>query len=220
MVGGFCTYIRLAINSKLFPSFLNSGFFPAVGEGQSNLGFPGWREVCDWLDESFVVQVPEDSPVKAPLLKNPEVPQLENYRLVPDEKFWESFPKKDLPVKVETEVLTEVFEDLINKASCRMTASELRRARKVVNDLKNGADAYQRGPLPPVNSVNSQSTFEHGRLLTDTAATWVKKGFVAGPFDYPPVPGFRTNPLGVVVKNGKVRPILLCLALLEGALTH
>ena len=34
------------------------------------------------------------------------------------------------------------------------------------------------------------------------------KGFVTGPFETPPVPGFRANPLGVVVRNGKVRPIL------------
>ena len=31
---------------------------------------------------------------------------------------------------------------------------------------------------------------------------------MAGPFETPPVPGFRANPLGVVVRNGKVRPIL------------
>ena len=31
---------------------------------------------------------------------------------------------------------------------------------------------------------------------------------MSGPFSTPPVPGFRSNPLGVVVKNGKIRPIL------------
>ena len=31
---------------------------------------------------------------------------------------------------------------------------------------------------------------------------------MAGPFVTPPVQGFRANPLGVVVRNGKVRPIL------------
>ena len=36
----------------------------------------------------------------------------------------------------------------------------------------------------------------------------MKKGFVAGPFDTPPVAGFRANPLAVVVRNGKIRPIL------------
>ena len=32
---------------------------------------------------------------------------------------------------------------------------------------------------------------------------------MAGPFTTPPVPGFRANPLGVVVRNSKVRPILI-----------
>ena len=45
-------------------------------------------------------------------------------------------------------------------------------------------------------------------MLTDVIATWVKKGFVAGPFSTPPVEGFRANPLAAVVKNGKVRPVL------------
>ena len=34
------------------------------------------------------------------------------------------------------------------------------------------------------------------------------KGFVTGPFDFPPVEGFRPNPLAAVVRNGKVRPVL------------
>ena len=76
------------MKNEFFQVFnLTSGFLPAVREGQSNLGFPGWREVCDWLEESVEVKEPEDPLVKAPLLKNPEIPQLENYRLVPEEKF-------------------------------------------------------------------------------------------------------------------------------------
>ena len=50
--------------------------------------------------------------------------------------------------------------------------------------------------------------YENGALLTDVIATWIKKGFVAGPFDAPPMAGFRANPLAAVVRNGKVRPIL------------
>ena len=45
-------------------------------------------------------------------------------------------------------------------------------------------------------------------MLTDKIATWIKKGFVAGPFEHPPVEGFRANPLAAVKRNGKVRPIL------------
>ena len=105
-------------------------------------------------------------------------------------------------------MLTDVFEELINKASEKMTTCELGRAKKVVSDLRNGAEAFQKSELPPVNGVNAQSTFTHGQLLTDTIATWVKKGFVVDPFDCPHMAGFPANPLGVIVKNGKIRPIL------------
>ena len=74
--------------------------------------------------------------------------------------------------------------------------------------LLDGAKAFQKSELPPVNTVNAKSALEHGEVLTDTFATWIKKGFVVGPFDSPPLPGFRVNPLGAVVRNRKVRPIL------------
>ena len=89
-----------------------------------------------------------------------------------------------------------------------MTSSEVRRADKVIRDLESGAGAYQKSELPPLSSYNARSAYENGALLTDTIATWVKKGFVAGPFDVPPMAGFRANPLAAVVRNGKVRPIL------------
>ena len=59
-----------------------------------------------------------------------------------------------------------------------------------------------------MNTQNSWSAVDNGALLTDTIATWVIKEFVAGPFDTPPVAGFRANPLAVVVRNGKIQPIL------------
>ena len=88
-----------------------------------------------------------------------------------------------------------------------MSKTELKRAEKVVRDLKEGTSAYQKCSLPPIKTVNSKSAYENGEMLTDTIATWVKKGFVAGPFECPPVPGFQANPLAAVVRNRKTRPI-------------
>ena len=64
----------------------------------------------------------------------------------------------------------------------------------MISDLRQGANAYHRQELPQISMSNAKSAVEHGALLTDTIATWVKKGFVAGPFDTPPLPGFRENP--------------------------
>ena len=183
-------------------------FCLAVKRGQASLGFPGWGVVRDWLNEGVIVNTPDISPIKQPTLKNPEIPGLSSYKDSPGDEFWKSFPFKKLPEKAETAVLTDVFAELIEKSKDKMTNCEYRRARKVISDLTLGAESYQLDSLPPLITANAKSALEHGQLLTDTIATWVKKGFVAGPFDCPPVSGFRANPLGVVVRNGKIRPIL------------
>ena len=45
----------------------------------------------------------------------------------------------------------EMFEKKVTEARGHMTASEARRADKVVKDLRFGAEAYQLSPLPPIN---------------------------------------------------------------------
>jgi len=55
---------------------------------------------------------------------------------------------------------------------------------------------------------NTPSTAENGREVADTIATWLKKGFVSGPFLEPPLNNFRVNCLMAVNQGSKVRPIL------------
>ena len=172
------------------------------------MGFPGWREVCDWLDESISASEPGEVLTKQPAIKNSEIPWLKDYSIAPDENFWLKFPKKELPSRAETSVNISAFTEEVNNVRAKMIMTEKKRADRAISDLTNGAEAYQMLALPPMNSVNVKSAVENGELLTDTIATWIKKGFVAGPFDSPPMPGFRANPLGVVTRNGKIRPIL------------
>ena len=146
--------------------------------------------------------------MKTPTIKNSEIPKLDNYVSDPDRKFWEFFPKKEMPKSAETIIDIDMLERKIVEARSGMTASEYRRAVKTVKDLRCGAEAYQKSELPPIRTVNAKSAYDNGEMLTDTIATWVKKGFVAGPFEVPPTAGFRANPLAVVVRNGKIRPIL------------
>jgi hypothetical protein len=63
-------------------------------------------------------------------------------------------------------------------------------------------------PLPGLIEKNAPSAIENGKFMTDVLVTWVKKGFVAGPFVVPPMEGFRGNPLMAAVQKTKVRPIL------------
>ena len=156
------------------------------------MGFPGWREVCDWLDESITASEPGEVSSKQPARTelNCEIPRLEDYSSAPDEDFWLKFPKKELPGRAETSVNISAFAEEVNSVRAEMTITEKKRADKALSDLTNGAEAYQMTALPPMNSVNAKSAIENGELLTDTIATWVKKGFVAGPLTAPPCPAF------------------------------
>ena len=179
-----------------------------IKRGREDLGFPDFRMVCDWLDEDVLAPVPVEEVLQLSAVKNPEIAVLRNYEQIPEDCFWENWPVKDLPKEAETSVDIKAFEEEVDSVKDLMTASELNRAKKVISDLRFGASAYQKSPLPPVNTVNAKSAAENGQVLADTIVTWIKKGFVAGPFVSLPLPGFRVNPLGAIVRNGKVRPIL------------
>lgn len=63
-----------------------------------------------------------------------------------------------------------------------MTKTEIRRAKKEVNNLNYIANVYQNNKLPPITTCKAKSAYQNGALLTDTFATWTKKKFVSGPF--------------------------------------
>ena len=173
-----------------------------------NMGFPKKKIVESWLSEYEMAAYPGEKPVDTCEIKNREIPILRNYEGTADDSFWEKFPKRDIPENVSTRVDIKKFRKHVEVNMPKMTSSELRRAKRVLEDLSFGASAFQKTDLPPLSTANSKSAYENGATLTDTIATWVKKGFVAGPFDTAPMEGFRANPLAVVVRNGKVRPIL------------
>ncbi len=140
--------------------------------------------------------------------KNAEIPKLERYDVPPDPSFWEHFPKRELPTRPLTRVNHRNLKLLLDKCRSKLTRTQIRRAEKAISDLKTGADSYQLSDLPPMTAQNSGSFFAHGELLTDKITTWIKDGFVAGPFEHPPIPGFRANPLIAVARNGKIRPVV------------
>ena len=162
--------------------------------GRLKQGFPEMETVDMWLNTNIKASCPGPERVVMGEVKNKEIPVLESYSEGANDSFWRKFPKRSLPTSANTKVNILKLRKMVLKASNRMSRTELRRAKKVISDLRQGANAYQRQELPPISTSNAKSAVEHGALLTDTIATWVKKGFVAGPFDTPPVPGFRENP--------------------------
>ena len=183
-------------------------FVSGVLNNRRKGGFPEWAKVSQWLDTNIRAPYPAIEQERYPEVKNPEIPVLENYDTIPGDSFWRSFPKRELPERVETRVNVLALKKRIWKAKDKMMKSEFTKAKKVLKHLQFGAESLQIADLPPITCKNGRSSLTHGKLLTDTIGTWIKKGYVAGPFDTPPLPGFRANPLGVVVRNGKIRPIL------------
>jgi len=72
----------------------------------------------------------------------------------------------------------------------------------------DGAEPPYKSRLAAVRRCNAASAIRHGRLMTDTIADWIKRGFVSGPFNSPPWPNTRINPLMAVEQADKVRPVM------------
>ncbi len=173
------------------------------------MGIPAhWDTVDTWLNDNYKAPYPEVYIEELKERRFPNIRILEDYSQVPDNDFWSNFPYRDLPKKASTRINVRNFRNLINENRNSLTKMENKRADKVLSDLQQGADSYQRATLPPITVPNTKSAIEHGALMTDKIASWIEDGFVAGPFDSPPMPGFRANPLMAVIRNGKVRPVL------------
>ena len=167
-----------------------------------------WRKTASWLIFRGPIQCSKVSDTAAVNIKCPEIPVLKCFDKDPGEGFWSKFPSKELPKGPVTPICIEKFESIVNQHSKKMTCHQLFRAKRCLESLKKGAQAYQSKSLPGVFTKNSPSLSENGILMTDTIGVWIKKGIVSGPFRQPPLAQFRVNPLMAIVQHGKVRPIL------------
>jgi hypothetical protein len=138
----------------------------------------------------------------------PKNPVLEDYRSDPGEGFWKKFPVCNLPEKAMSPTVIGALKAKIVENSSAMLSSEIERGEKVIENLKNGASFFQKGPLPSCYVDNTASTFKNGESVTDVVASWVKAGFAAGPFPDPLMPGFRVNSLAAIPQGEKVRSVL------------
>ena len=143
-------------------------------------------------------------------LKCPDIHQLSDYSEDPGENFWRNFPSLGFPDKPQTKVNVQELESMVKDvtASGLFSPSQTARAYKVLENLREGAPSHQKLTLPGCYVENAKATIKYGREVTDTVAYWVQNKFVVGPFDYPPLPKFRVNPIVAVVQDDKVRPVL------------
>jgi len=161
-----------------------------------------------WLDPNAVLPDPNLAPTLATQLKCPEIPELDTYRFPPSAGFWYHFPSQPLPVSPTTPIDVHKLQEIINSVEHRMTLAQKERAKILMNDLTNGVVVKFKFDLPSIRDKNSPSVLAHGREFTDILASWIKKGYVAGPFRIPPVDIFRANSMLAIEQLGKIRAIM------------
>ena len=120
--------------------------------------------------------------------------------------YWQQFPEHK----------PEIGQSLVNHTALFNLAQEhgsddWDRLFKVCQDLRYGADigCADQGRSPTV-SRNASSSFKFGEQVSDEIASWLKKGFAAGPFREAEVPAdAKVNSIMCREKpNGAVRIIL------------
>ena len=126
----------------------------------------------------------------------------------PADEFWKFFPSNCSISDEISELNIDVLKRKLEEVRHKLTNAQYRRGIKAVKFLEFGAPSYQKSNLPPCRVKNATSAVKNSSLVTDSVATWVKKGFVRGPFDYPPLPRFRSNCLMAVEQHDKVRLVL------------
>ena len=117
-------------------------FIPLGRASRERLGFPEWRKISAWLDSEISAVYPQPISEELPELKNKEIPELACYDGFAEESFWEKFPKRELPVRIETKVNVVALRKRILTEKCRMARTEFIRAKKVLKNLQEGAEAF------------------------------------------------------------------------------
>jgi len=154
-----------------------------------------------------MIPVPEKTISPDPKLKCPEIPELDSYKFPPPINFWKSFPSSPIPSAPTTSVKIHELRILVKSVQHLLTPSQVERAEKLMFELKEGA-VIPILKLPGLKDKNTPSVFAHGKVFTDVLASWIKQGFVAGPFISPPLPDFRSNSMMAVEQPGKVRIVM------------
>ncbi len=116
---------------------------------RAEYGLPAdWDVVDRWIKFSGPVpDVPETKP-QVVKKKCPEISVMDNYRSDPGEEFWKKFPNSSLPEKAMSRIVISALNAKLVENSSAMLSSEISGGGRVIENLKNGASSFQKGPLP------------------------------------------------------------------------
>ncbi len=153
------------------------------------MGLPEWQRVEGWLSNCCPPKEKVPDPEPTWKRKHPDIPPLEDYGKLPDDSFWKLFPS-NYPNSVYTPVDVGKLESYISECAWDWTESEKLVAKKAVQRVKGEVLVQFTKALPSLNEKNAESAIKNGEQMTDTLADWIRKGFVAGPYDGPPLKKF------------------------------
>ena len=111
-----------------------------------------------------------------------EVLNLDNYSKSAPDWFWEKFPKSDPEVLRRQKINVKNLKKLIQKCWFDWTRAQREVAKRALRIASQGALTKLKKSLGPLRAKNVRSAHKNGLWMTDAIASWVKKGFVAGPF--------------------------------------
>ena len=140
--------------------------------------------------------------------QNKEIPDLSDYTRPPNSDFWKIFPSHNPKVDSKPPVKRSHFRKFVQKHWFSWTAHQRAVAKRALRNLSAGCLVKLVKALGKQKCKNANSAFKNGKLITDAIVSWIKKGFVAGPYKSAPLTNFRQNPLMAAVQRTKVRPIL------------
>jgi len=122
--------------------------------------------------------------------------------------FWDKIGKNELPDKPTTRIRTNQLEKEIKLVKHKWTIHQKKDAEKALNNLRNGAEAYQKSELKGAILRNAASAYKFGPEVTANIEKWLQEKYLAGPFLEPPLEGFRANSIMAIEQNNKVRLVL------------
>ena len=155
------------------------------------LGLPTkWETIETWFDGSRSVMQPAETEPSVPVLKKPEIPVLSSYESRPGKDFWKTFPTH-YPANISRKVNGLILKQFIDKCWDKWSYAKKKAAKQAIDRLDGKVPVALKKELISIMCKNAKSAVVNGRFMTDTISSWIKKKFVAGPFDQPPMRGFR-----------------------------
>ena len=173
------------------------------------MGLPDdWHIIDAWLAGDCPPQREQAAPAKTWVRKCPEIQPRDSYILPASMDFWARFPKHPLPPRPTSPIAPHRLREAVRSCRTALSLSQKYRASEAIRSIEEGFQTPLLRHLPALNAMNSPSAAAHGDQFTDALATWVKQGYVAGPFHAPPTNDFRANTMLAIEQKGKVRIVM------------